>query len=42
MASQTTFGAITLSTYQNMQKCRKDIKHINISFYFLQKIHKML
>ena len=24
------------------KNCRKDIKHINISFYFLQKIHKML
>ena len=23
------------------KNCRKDIKHINISFYFLQKIHKM-
>ena len=24
------------------KNCRKDIKHINISFNFLQKIHKML
>ena len=24
------------------KNCRKDIKHINISFYFLPKIHKML
>ena len=34
------FGAITLSTYQNMQKCRKDRKHINISFFFYKKSTK--
>ena len=42
MASQPTFELLPCQFTKKCKNCRKDIKHINISFYFLQKIPKML
>ena len=42
MASQPTFGLLPCQLTKICKNFTKDIKHINISLHFLQKIHKIL
>ena len=36
------FELLPYQVTKTCQNCRKYIKHINVSFYFLLKIHKIL